>query len=1100
MLQTYLIAAAGLADYVPPNLPPVNSSAWSLQNPTWDGRLSYPKFDFAAAGFTDSKGAHTWNTDGTRLYVVGTAGTIREYILESAYALGTMTTGTSFSTGYNNLTGLAFGKSGLRLYVTKGSYYTTDLKILQFNLTTAYDISTATYSKIFDILNPLITPVIRGIAGIATNDSGTRFYVTVRGWNNTGNDTVLSYTAGTAYEIDNLVWDGRSTWPKLRFSGSQNAPFNFGLSALHLSQDGLRLYVAGSNNRVYLYRLAVADSLGQIDSYSFYSVGYTIEDIHVNPEGTRLYVARGNGTIYQYNVSDPNDIATASYSNKSINTTVGFNEAQTSGVAASNDGRYLYFIGRDSDTLYQMEMSNYGELDSAQFTGANDFFRFNVGSTYEVTAIEFSPDGMAFFCTLTAYQTSIIRQYSCSAPFSLWGATLVHQRNLGIRSPNCLRFRPDGYALFVLFGENSRIYEFSCGYYDIGSLSNTGTYFLASVSESSPVSFSFGNYGYYLYIYGSQQGRVRQFYLPNPYYLGFVINQGKTKYIASRAEIDVRDTTIYGISGSSMVEYGMANQEINSNQTYIRTGSLFTTQIGNYGTARGFYISGDGQYLFTCTSNGNIFKYLMTTPGNVSTIQNPISNSSGGLFRYSSVTSPYGLSFSNDGRYFYLIQRNPGSLEYAYMFSCASPWQIGGSSYIRSFGISNPEGVTFNSTGTVMLVGKSSEIERRAVNGFSTESTYSSSQENFGVGYYRIGFDTIDLKFNPAGTRWYTSYNSDSYTYMYQYNTSVAFELSGAIGQTHSNINKLVTTPRGISVPTARRVFQNNQSLIQKGSLTADYNLIGSSADSLTLGTGYARIASIRGMRFSADGTKLFGMSQTNIIREYTVSSAWDISTISTTYTSVTTSALGAGYVNNIFISNDGNKLYAQTRTLGIYDSTYPQYVYEFNMGSAYSATGSQYVRRFQVTGVAVAFSPDGSRMLILEDNFKIKTYLLSTAWNISTAVYSSETYLPVGEIPDSGKQAADMVIRSDGKKLILLAKNTGNNHVYVNEYTLIVSWTPSAANWIRTYDSYHASHNNTFANSLDLRPDGQKMYILGGATTGSSSVTCFQYTLYTPT
>lgn len=865
---------------------------------------------------------------------------------------------------------------------------------------------------------------------------------------------------------------------------------------MHLSQDGLRLYVGGYNNMIYLYRLTTANSIGQIDSYSSFSPGYTPEDLHVSPDGTRMYVARSSGTIYQYNISDANNLATASYSNNSLNTVAGFNETDCSGVALSNEGRYLYFTGRNTDTVYQMEMTNFWELDSAVFAGANGFYRLLISSIYnEATCIEFSPDGMKFFVGLVK---KTIRQYNCQSPYSLWGATLAYEHDVGIYGPNCMRFRPDGNALFILFGENGRIYEYSCSNYDIASLSATGVFANARVNENNPNSFSFGNNGYYMYIYGTSSNNVRQFYMPSPYYIGYMLNQGKIRNIGGVLEMDVKNGRIYAISGSSLIERGISSAEINSAITYTRSGTMFVSQLGNYGTPYGFHVSASGQYLFTVTSRGEVFRYIMSSAGNATTVQNPLLNPSGGTFRSTSITAPQGLSFSNDGRYFYIPNR--GSPENIYMFSCSTAWQIGGSSYIRVLSGNYLESVSFSASGSVMLIGKTDGIERRIPDSaFNTASTYSTNLENFGTGYYRIGFNTGDLKFNPTGTRWYTNYINDGYMYSYQYTTSTAFELAGAIGQTHNNVARLANPPRGISVPTERRVFQNDDTVIQKGTLTADYNLVGMTADSLTLGTGYARLTSLRGMRFSSDGTKLYGMTGTNNIREYLLASAWDIATVSTTYNSVNTTALSAGYVNNITLSSDGLKFYSITQTGGQYGN-YPQYVYEFNFGSAYSAPGSQYVRRFQVTGVAVTFSPDGSRMLVLESNFKVKTYLLTTAWNVSTAVYDSETYLPVGEIPDSGKQAADMVLRSDGKKLILLAKNTGNNHVYVNEYTLIISWTASTANWIRTYDSYHASHNNTFANSLDLRPDGQKMYILGGATTGSSSVTCFQYTLYTPT
>jgi DNA-binding beta-propeller fold protein YncE len=1108
MLQIYLTAAAGLADWVPPNLPPVNSTAWSLQNPVWDGQNTYPKYDFTAAGVTGTKGPHTWSSDGLRLFLIlksETSGIIREFVLESAYALGTMSVGISFDTGSNNLAGLAFNSTGTRLYVVRSRYNYYDSQLLQFNLSTAFDLSTAVLTRTFDLYAPMLAPKILGFSGIDIKPDGTQFFITARIFGTSSNDCVLSYTASTPYEINTLTWDGRTVYPKISFdtSGSGRPNFNYSPQGLAINPDGTKLYSL-SGNRVYLYRLATPNAIGEITSVSSLSISSetsNARDLAVSPDGHRIYVINDlTDRVHQYNVSNPDDLATAGYANKSfsVGTGSGFDETQPTGLAVSSEGRYLYFIGSTKDTVFQIEMTNYWELDSAGFVGANTYFRFTpMTASTNIQGVAYSNDGSKIF-VLSASQ---LRQFNCLTPYSLWGLTLAYTHSFGRSDAVCMRFDASGNKLFILFDNNTvGIREYSLGgAFDLSSFSYTGLSLPTKIVSGfySAGGFDFGNYGYYLYFTGNRSGSSGRFTfqvnLTSPYNLnGAVYTKSRS---SEPTEIVCVNESIYYFSNYNIQELGLSNSEINSAQTYLRSGSLFSSAVGNFGSAYALAISSGGDYVMVGTSNGEIIQYRLTTPLNISTIQNPVANSgsSSGFFRSTVTPAPTSLSFSPNGNYFYVTNVSDNNYRIQ-MYACASPWQVGGSSLITNSSLPSAYGSAFSNDGNWLFFSTVSYIERRPLPSAYNVSSTTTVSDAFNTGYYRIGLSTADLKFNPTGTRWYTCYSNGTYEYLYQYTTSTAYSVANAVGQSQYYSTDLVTgSPRGVSFPTARRIFQNDDTQLLSGTATADYTLNGYVRDNLYNGTGYRQLASARNFRLSPDGTKLFAIYSSTSIGGFVLNTAGDISTLSTN--SVSATVTGGSTTYNRFtaftISSDGLKWFAvQNRDYG------SEIVSEYNFGSSYSVAGSSFVRSANFGGVGIAFSTDGSRMFLLQSNFRINVYLLSTGYNIATAVFDSYVNLPTGDIPSSGRAATDMVFRADGKKLIVAA--TANGRAYVNEYTNIISWTPSTANWLRTFSAWHPSNNLTSPVAMDISPNGQKLYLMGNSK-ASSTATVFQYTLYTP-
>ncbi len=138
---------------------------------------------------------------------------------------------------------------------------------------------------------------------------------------------------------------------------------------------------------------------------------------------------------------------------------------------------------------------------------------------------------------------------------------------------------------------------------------------------------------------------------------------------------------------------------------------------------------------------------------------------------------------------------------------------------------------------------------------------------------------------------------------------------------------------------------------------------------------------------FTSDGLKMYvGKESTATIFQYTLSTAWDLSTASYT-ASYAVSTDMASSLRDLSIKPDGSKIYA----LEVNGD-----VYEWDLTSGDITTAS-FVQSFNPTEATssnhgLAMSSDGTKMLIAANsNGSFYEYSLSTPFDISTASYTSE-------------------------------------------------------------------------------------------------------------
>lgn len=138
--------------------------------------------------------AITFTPDG--LYAVLACGTdlnLRAFTLSTAFDVSTMVASTVMDVSAEetqDVVGVCFGDSGNKLYIAGA-----DDEVNEYDLSTAYDISTATFNQALSVSTETTNPYY-----VHFNDDGTKMYI--------GRTTVYEYNLGTAWDISTAVYTG----------------------------------------------------------------------------------------------------------------------------------------------------------------------------------------------------------------------------------------------------------------------------------------------------------------------------------------------------------------------------------------------------------------------------------------------------------------------------------------------------------------------------------------------------------------------------------------------------------------------------------------------------------------------------------------------------------------------------------------------------------------------------------------------------------------------------------------------------------------------------------------------------------------------------
>jgi len=239
--------------------------------------------------------------------------------------------------------GLAISATGDKVFVVGSS----GDKVFQYDLSTNFDISTATYNSSASIA---IYSSNTFASGIYFNAAGTRMYIT-----DFAHNLMREYTLGTGFDLSTVTNTGNT----LTTGGQADAQ-----NGVHFNAAGTKMIVsaggtggANSLDSVWSYTLSTGFDLS---TASYDSVRFNLngqlndpEGIYFNPAGTKMFAVALNGNVYEYSLSSGHDISTASYSGTSFNVT-----AQTSttlkDICFGDNGQKMYLLAQNSSKrIYQ---------------------------------------------------------------------------------------------------------------------------------------------------------------------------------------------------------------------------------------------------------------------------------------------------------------------------------------------------------------------------------------------------------------------------------------------------------------------------------------------------------------------------------------------------------------------------------------------------------------------------------------------------------------------------------------------------------------------------------------------------------------------------
>jgi uncharacterized protein YkuJ len=521
------------------------SGAYDISTATFDSiALSVSEQDTGPS-------AMLFNHDGTRLYVMGFSGDINAYTLSTPYDISSATfdsTAMSVSAQETSPSSMLFNNDGTVLYMMGWS----GDDINTYTLTTAYDISTAT----FDSIALIVSAQESFPSAMLFNHDGTRLYV--MGFSG---DDINAYTLSTPYDISSASFDSIVLSVSARESYPTDMLFN---------NDGTVLYMMGwSSDDINTYTLSTAYD---ISTASFDSIALSVSAQEINPysmlfnhDGTGLYVLGISGddinaytipvvpfttgtytrditgltpdTTYYVRAFAENtagiaySTATDSFTTltpltvtASVTTNISLSTATFNGEIVATGGGSLITRGfaYSTDPTFATGVSTSSEISGAYdiSTATFDSISLSVAGQEAIpNAMLFNNDGTVLYVMGTSGDD--INAYTLSTPYNISTATfdsIVLDVSGQETFPTAMLFNHDGTVLYATgwYGDDINTYTLSTAY-DISTATFDSIALSVSAQEAAPYALLFNHDGTVLYVMGTSGDDINAYTLSTPY-------------------------------------------------------------------------------------------------------------------------------------------------------------------------------------------------------------------------------------------------------------------------------------------------------------------------------------------------------------------------------------------------------------------------------------------------------------------------------------------------------------------------------------------------------------------------------------------------------
>lgn len=523
------------------------STAYDISTLTYDNKyiaISSPYSDPCDVIISDD-GTKFWGTGRTDV-IVG------EFVMSTPFDLSTATYNNSSLDMSAQLDGnarsISFGDNGTKLYATGYGASNVNSKVVQYNLSTAYDLSTASYSG-----NSIdLTSTYPGVTTAKINADGTKMLIAAYRQDevhlftlstpydlSTASDSGISYNFSSTVNTTANSTCGGTTNPDGSefyyfggFAADGNAyQFNMGGSSVFNSSDVGKKVVGNSGSAVitstagaYTSVTPFADTsaisswqlygaegksdgtgiqlAGYSNNYNLVNATYTTISPYLNqatgynymtfkPDGTKVWVGGQQiDTIYEYNLGTGFDLSTITYSTSFAFAT----SSQSQGFAIKSDGTRAYIADYNS-AIRQLDLSTAWNISTATFNSVS------LGTTVYNKGLYIKPDGTKLYTIGTG---SDIREYTLSAPWDLSNYSL--DNTVTLASPvtsNDIHFSADGTKFFVPQSTGGRFvnaYSLSTAWDTSSTITLITSFSLPEIGSYSPSDVGFNTDGSAMYV------------------------------------------------------------------------------------------------------------------------------------------------------------------------------------------------------------------------------------------------------------------------------------------------------------------------------------------------------------------------------------------------------------------------------------------------------------------------------------------------------------------------------------------------------------------------------------------------------------------------
>jgi hypothetical protein len=447
-----------------------------------------------------------------------------------------------------NANNVTIEDSGTRMYVALFSYGTIQGFIYQYDLTTAYDITTASFAGRYDCSSYSIA---RNPRAVRFKPDGTKMFVL-----NDYNNALREFNLSTAWDVTTASYTGQSRYagggtPTSLYMKPDGTKWWAGLSqsfdtvtqqtmttAWDLStstsgstnkyqvyDDGLRsptglfltsnrMFVTnlsgGTSAAIYQWNLGsswdITSNVTFVGAYSMadYRLSNNFYGLHFD-NGNDFYVSGVGGEVLKLRTSSSYNFSSGTISYKQTPTTHYFQPFRQStygsysGISMSSDGTKLYIIDDATNYVNQYNLSTAWNLSSISGNSPSSTTSFGLLGNGYYQDMWFKPDGTAFY-----YVTSQNRCYSYGLS-TAWdiSSTVNSSSQLVLSGGNYFKgcaFSPDGTKFFTSESNGNTIirYDLSTAW-DITTGSQTSSVSIGTTS-SYAVAISISSNGRQLFV------------------------------------------------------------------------------------------------------------------------------------------------------------------------------------------------------------------------------------------------------------------------------------------------------------------------------------------------------------------------------------------------------------------------------------------------------------------------------------------------------------------------------------------------------------------------------------------------------------------------